>query len=266
VSPAQWDHFFSMVSSGLRARVWADLGGFREDLQYAEDDDYTRRCKALGWAVRYVPDSVVMHSHNYTAEQARKRAFGDAKAIGQAWSKPTHSFGWPRTVLLGTLSDLRHDLRFCLRHRRLLRAASCRTDPRSTAAGALAGLSCGLRCEGRRAKGEEPEVLSAQRSVCKPDTSHRALSTLFPWLLALSTITHENPDPNQPVSTPLRRWLRIALRGHCGSAARPGHSVEVLTSNHGVGNSSQPSPPEPAVERSLRVHGFLGIHGWTSCI
>lgn len=40
-----------------------------------------------------------------------------------------------------------------------------------------------------------------------------------------------------------------------------GHSVEVLTSNHGVGNSSQPSPPEPAVERSLRVHGFFG-HPW----
>lgn len=34
---AKWDHFFSMVSSGLRKDVWAQRG-FREDLQYAEDD------------------------------------------------------------------------------------------------------------------------------------------------------------------------------------------------------------------------------------
>ena len=74
---AGWDHFFSMVSSGLRRDVWCKRG-FREDLQYAEDDEYTRWCRAAGYDVRYVPESVAMHSHNYTAAQAYKRAMGDA--------------------------------------------------------------------------------------------------------------------------------------------------------------------------------------------
>src|SRR5258708_7432695 len=33
---ARWDHFFSMVSSGLRRDVWARRG-FREAMQYSED-------------------------------------------------------------------------------------------------------------------------------------------------------------------------------------------------------------------------------------
>ena len=170
---ARWDHFFSMVSSGLRARVWADLGGFREDLQYAEDDDYTRRCKALGWAVRYVPDSVVMHSHNYTAEQARKRAFGDAKAIGQAWSQPTHSFNWLRTVLLGSLSDLRHDFRFCLQHRRLRELPHAMQIRIQQRLGRWQGFQAGLDTKGNapRAKSPKGSGLRAQYSTTPLHTS-----------------------------------------------------------------------------------------------
>lgn len=115
---AGWDHFFSMVSSGLRRDVW-EKRGFREDLQYAEDDEYTRWCRAQGYRVEYVEESIAMHSHNYTAEQAYKRAFGDARAIGKAWTGSPGEFNWPKTVALGWASDVRHDLRFCLRHGRL---------------------------------------------------------------------------------------------------------------------------------------------------
>lgn len=114
----KWGHFFSMVSSAIRKSVWAQRG-FREDLQYAEDDEFTRWCRAAGYEVNYVPESVAMHSHNYTAEQARKRSFGDAKAMGQASADDGSAMSWSRTVLLGWFSDLRHDLRFCLSHRRL---------------------------------------------------------------------------------------------------------------------------------------------------
>ncbi len=116
---ARWDHFFSMVSSGLNRNIWAQRG-FREDLQYAEDDEYTRWCRAQGHEVRYVPQSIVRHSHNYTAAQAQRRSFGDAKAIGQAWTGNPRVFNLPRTVLLGWMSDVRHDFKFCLRHRRLM--------------------------------------------------------------------------------------------------------------------------------------------------
>jgi rhamnosyltransferase len=115
---AKWDHFFSMVSSGLRKDVWA-LRGFREDLQYAEDDEYTRWCKARGYEIHYVPDSVAMHSHNYTPAQARKRAHGDAKAFAQAGSISAEDRRWLKTVLLGFVSDARHDLRWCARNKRL---------------------------------------------------------------------------------------------------------------------------------------------------
>ncbi|OYW31579.1 MAG: glycosyl transferase family 2 [Chthoniobacter sp. 12-60-6] len=115
---AHWDHFFSMVSSGLRKEVWRQRG-FREDLQYAEDDEYTRWCRSQGYAVPYVQDSVVMHSHNYTPQQSWKRSFGDARAIGKAWSQRPSIFNWPRTVALGWINDVWHDLRWCLKHGRL---------------------------------------------------------------------------------------------------------------------------------------------------
>lgn len=115
---ARWDHFFSMVSSGLRKDIWARRG-FREDLQYAEDDEYTRWCKAEGYEVRYVPESVAMHSHNYTTTQAFKRAFGDARAMAATWNGDLDDINFPRTVLLGWAQDFRKDVRYCVRNRRL---------------------------------------------------------------------------------------------------------------------------------------------------
>lgn len=115
---AGWDHFFSMVSSGIRREVW-EQRGFREDLQYAEDDEYTRWCRQAGYQIRYVPKSVAMHSHNYTPNQAYRRAFGDARAMAATYEGPGRSFSWWRTVLLGFGNDLAQDFRWCTRHRRL---------------------------------------------------------------------------------------------------------------------------------------------------
>lgn len=116
---ASWDHFFSMVSSGLRKDIWAKRG-FREDLQYAEDDEYTRWCKAQGYEIAYVPESAAMHSHNYSAAQARKRSFGDARAIGKAWSGRDDAFNFPKTVALGWINDIRHDWKYCWKQNRLI--------------------------------------------------------------------------------------------------------------------------------------------------
>jgi len=115
---AAWDHFFSMVSSGLRRDVWARRG-FRETMQYSEDDEYTRWCRAAGFQVSYCPDSVVMHSHNYTPRQAYKRSFGEAWALADVWPGAVEDFNVPRTVLLGGLRDAWGDLRFCARTHRL---------------------------------------------------------------------------------------------------------------------------------------------------
>jgi rhamnosyltransferase len=113
-----WEHFFSMVSSGLRKDVWAQRG-FLEKMQYSEDDEYTRWCRAEGFRVVYCPESVVMHSHNYTAEQAYRRSFGEAKALAAVWTGNRHDVNWRRTVVLGWINDLRRDASFCAREGRL---------------------------------------------------------------------------------------------------------------------------------------------------
>jgi rhamnosyltransferase len=115
---ARWPHFFSMASSGLRKDIWAQRG-FLEKLQYSEDDEYTRWCRAQGYRVAYCPESVAMHSHNYTPAQAYQRSYGEAKALAAVWPGSPDAFNWPRTVLFGWLNDLRRDLCFCTRNRRL---------------------------------------------------------------------------------------------------------------------------------------------------
>lgn len=141
---ANWGHFFSMVSSGLRKDVWQQRG-FREDLQYAEDDEYTRWCRSQGYEIRYLPDSIVMHSHNYTPQQAWKRSFGDARAIAQSWQGSASEFNWLKTVALGWISDIRHDIRWCARNHRLhevLHALHIRWQQRRAK---LSGFRAGLR-------------------------------------------------------------------------------------------------------------------------
>jgi rhamnosyltransferase len=113
-----WDHFFSMASSGLRKDIWSRRG-FLEKMQYSEDDEYTRWCRSEKYRVVYVPESVAMHSHNYTPQQAYKRSYGEAKALAAVWTRNAEEINWQRTVLLGWLNDARRDLQFCLRTRRL---------------------------------------------------------------------------------------------------------------------------------------------------
>jgi rhamnosyltransferase len=115
---ARRGHFFSMASSGLRRDAWARRG-FRETLQYSEDDEYTRWCRANGYRISYCPDSVVMHSHNYTPRQAYKRSFGEAWALAAFWPGSQRDFNMGRSLLLGWLRDACGDLRYCRQTRRL---------------------------------------------------------------------------------------------------------------------------------------------------
>ena len=112
----KWDHFFSMVSSGIRRDIWSQRG-FLESMQYSEDDEYTRWCRCQGHRVVYCPQSVVVHSHNYTPRQAYKRSFGEAWAL---CAMPTLPFpARPKPPVLGWLNDMRRDLGFCIRTKRL---------------------------------------------------------------------------------------------------------------------------------------------------
>ncbi|WPJ96810.1 glycosyltransferase [Coraliomargarita algicola] len=114
----QWEHFFSMVSCVARKSVWKEYP-IREDLQYAEDDEWTRRMKDAGYETLLVVESVVMHSHNYTPAQSYKRAKGDALAVAQAGNVPETSLSWPLGVVLPAVKDSIKDFKYCLKQRRL---------------------------------------------------------------------------------------------------------------------------------------------------
>ena len=143
---ARWDHFFSMASSGIRKDIWAKRG-FLEKLQYSEDDEYTRWCRAQGYRVVYCAESVVVHSHNYTPAQAYRRGFGEGKALATICPEKRADFYWPRYVLLGWLNDLRRDLSYCGRSgrwREWPHAARIRWQQRS---GRRAGFRAGREKE-----------------------------------------------------------------------------------------------------------------------
>jgi len=111
---ANWDHFFSMASSGIRRDIWAKRG-FDERMQYSEDDEYTRWARLQGYRIIYASESVAMHSHNYTPAQAYKRSYGEGKALAAVWPGNKTDINWSRTVLLGWLNDVRRDFTFCAR-------------------------------------------------------------------------------------------------------------------------------------------------------
>ncbi len=111
----RWAHFFSMVSSVTHRSV-IEKHPIREDLQYAEDDEWTRRLAAAGHAILYAENSTVMHSHNYTLAQVRKRSRGDALAVAKAGNAPAHGGVFLKQVVMGAARDAAKDFAWCLRN------------------------------------------------------------------------------------------------------------------------------------------------------
>lgn len=109
-----WKHCFSMASSAIRREVWNRFP-FREDIQYSEDIDWTWRMRQEGFTIRYVPDSVVMHSHNYTPAQWYRRQFGEGRADAQIFEWTRWERFWFRYSLLPLVRQLVSDARHAVR-------------------------------------------------------------------------------------------------------------------------------------------------------
>ena len=82
---ASWKHCFSMASSAIRRDVWAEMP-FNDRLTYSEDIDWTWRARQRGYEVRYMPESRVFHSHNYTLGQSYRRHRGRRTGRGGDFS------------------------------------------------------------------------------------------------------------------------------------------------------------------------------------
>ena len=87
VRQASWRHCFSMAASAIRRADWEAVP-FDEGLRYSEDIDWTWRLRQRGRGVRYVPDAVAVHSHDYTLRQLARRHYGEgcAEASIFEWS------------------------------------------------------------------------------------------------------------------------------------------------------------------------------------
>jgi rhamnosyltransferase len=114
---ARWEHFFSMANSAVRRAAWTEQP-FREDLQYSEDDEWSRRLVRHGWNIAYAEAAAVFHSHNYTLRQAFRRSYGEAYALAALDSVSAGHYNLPRTLLSGARETLR-DFSYCLRRGRL---------------------------------------------------------------------------------------------------------------------------------------------------
>lgn len=118
---ARWRHCFSLASSALRRSLWEALP-FDESLQYSEDIDMSWRLRQAGYDIRYVADSVVVHSHNYTLKQFWKRHYGEGMAEAQIFEWSPWQRHWLRYSLMPFVRQVERDVRWCA-ERGLLRQA-----------------------------------------------------------------------------------------------------------------------------------------------
>ena len=101
---AEWDNFFSLVSSGFRK---PDLIAkpFNENIRYSEDADWVKRNSAK---IVYVPDAVVEHSHNYTLKEVKKRFFNEGVADRQMGKPVMSFFHCIKSITAETLRDWKY--------------------------------------------------------------------------------------------------------------------------------------------------------------
>jgi GT2 family glycosyltransferase len=90
------DVFFSNVSAAIRREVLLKYP-FDESLIMSEDQQFSRDVIAAGYAVVYQPDSVVVHSHNYSLPTCFRRYFDSAYSLTRIF--PEHRLR--RTTTMG---------------------------------------------------------------------------------------------------------------------------------------------------------------------
>ena len=113
---ATWEFMFSLVFSAVRADT-ARRFRFDPAYQYSEDIEWSRRIRASGLSVVYVPEARVVHSHNYPPDALRKRFFNEGVANGlMSGRRPSLCH-----TLLSLAAESLRDVRYLARHDELSR-------------------------------------------------------------------------------------------------------------------------------------------------
>jgi rhamnosyltransferase len=114
---AHWRHCFSMATSALRRTAWERMP-FDEHLRYSEDIDWTWRARQAGGRIRYVADSRVEHSHNYTLSQFYRRHRGEGEAEARIFEWSGWDASWVRYSFLPFLRQMLGDFKYAVRERK----------------------------------------------------------------------------------------------------------------------------------------------------
>jgi len=109
------NHFFSLANSAIRRDMW-EAHPFSEVLQYSEDVEWSHWAKTLGYAIRYVPEAKVMHSHNYSLRQTWKRFSGEGEAEAQIFQWSGWRTCWLRYSLMPLMTSIWRDSAYCLKN------------------------------------------------------------------------------------------------------------------------------------------------------
>ena len=75
---------FSNVNAAIRRDVF-DRFAFTDDIIMSEDQEWSRRVLLAGFALRYVPEAAVRHSHPYTVRDAFRRFFDSGVSAERAY-------------------------------------------------------------------------------------------------------------------------------------------------------------------------------------
>lgn len=116
-----WRHCFSMASSAISRSAWVERP-FNELIQYSEDIEWTWNMRERGHIIRYVPESRVFHSHNYTIAQWHRRQRGEGRAEARIFTWSAWDRSLPRYSLLPFARQVLADVRHCARIGRPLEA------------------------------------------------------------------------------------------------------------------------------------------------
>lgn len=100
--------WFSNTSSCLRREVWGKIPF--KPVGFAEDQDWAERVLEAGYKTVYVPDSIVIHSHNYRPVKNFKRHFEHAKAMKEIFGKV--EFPLFKSIFIATRDSVKADYHF----------------------------------------------------------------------------------------------------------------------------------------------------------
>ncbi len=109
VGPAPPWLALSLCFAAMRRSAW-QRRPFYTDAWASEDTEWGERARRAGEVVAYVPQALVMHSHNYTLRQIYGRRFVEGEADAFIYRRNASAWRLVRRYLGSLAADIRHDL------------------------------------------------------------------------------------------------------------------------------------------------------------